>query len=107
MPNRNISAEDLARMRELKANDWESPMGEREKEIVERQRARIMAEGENEARGALASGTHYVFDRFQIPKGGGKETDRLLNKRGRRQEDLLFEQDGEIVVLRKKEKVDG
>jgi hypothetical protein len=70
----------------------------------------IMAEvdKEKEARDALASGTHYIFDRVQISRHiHPKEIDRLLNKRGRRpEEDLQFEERVgdrlEIVVLRQK-----
>ena len=137
--NKMISSDDLARMRALKANDWDSPLSERGKEamadleeiakmvreggeVIEKKAPglleafrvfleRIEAEVDKEARDALARGTHYVFDRVRVHRGmSGKKIDRLLNKRGLRDEDLLLKEkinfwSYEIVVLRKKEGV--
>jgi len=75
---------------------------------------RSVAEAENKARDALASGTHFIFDRVRLHRGiVPEDQDRLLNKRGRRLgEDLQFEEEidcwsFEIVVLRKEEASDG
>ena len=113
-----ISSEDLMRMRALKANDWSTPLSEKEKDFLERMKIitenaahlakamprefevfarwceRMMDEHDKEVRATLEAGTHYILDRVQVHRGmSGEEIDRLLNKRGRRPgEDRQFEE---------------